>query len=139
MFVTPEYNEASAVLLKHAIRVVARDWRSKAAGFVGYGAQGAVRAIDDLRQALVGVGVAPVAPQVSLTLVPGFWKRSSFMPDARHAPDLHVLLDRVITWARALQTLRIALGQEREPTVPLATLRLGDPRFRGYGDRPSAR
>ncbi|MGZ8253841.1 MAG: NADPH-dependent FMN reductase [Burkholderiaceae bacterium] len=129
VFVTPEYNEASSAVLKQAINLVARDWRNKAAGFVGYGAQGAVGAVEDLRQALVAVGAATVAPQVSLTLVPGFWKPSSFMPDARHAPDMQALLEQVITWARALQTVRVAVGQERDPTAPVTRLRLDDMRF----------
>jgi NAD(P)H-dependent FMN reductase len=123
VFVTPEFNQASSAALRSAIEVVARDWRNKAAGFVGYGAQGATRAVEDLRQVLAAVGVATVAPQVSLTLVPEFWSRSSFVPDARHAPELHALLERVITWARALKTVRVAIGQEREPGPAIASWR----------------
>lgn len=123
VFVTPEFNQASSAAVKSAIEVVARDWRNKAAGFVGYGAQSATRAVEDLRQALAAVGVATVAPQVSLTLVPEFWSRSAFVPDARHAPEVHVLLEQVIAWARALKTVRIAIGQEREPGPAIASWR----------------
>ena len=130
VFVTAEYNEASSAVLKDAIDLVARDWRSKAAGFVGYGAEGAVRAVEDLRQSLDAVGVATIGPQVSLTLAPGFWTPASFVPAARHVPDLHALLDQVITFARALRTVRIAVGQERETTTSLGGSRLDDMRFR---------
>ena len=129
VFVTPEYNEGSSAVLKQAIQLVARDWRNKPAGFVGYGARGGVRAVEDLRKVLVDVGVATVEPQLSLTLVPGFWKPSSFLPAARHAPDMHALFEQVITWARALQTVRVAVGQERAPTASLRGPGL-DMRFR---------
>jgi len=109
VFVTPETVVSSSATLRSAIDLVADDWRDKAAGFVGYGAQGAARAVEDLRQALAGVGAATVAPPVSLTLVPQPWRRLSFVPNARHAPELHVLLERVVTWASALKSSRMAL------------------------------
>ena len=129
VFVTAEYNEASSAVLKDAIHLVARDWHNKAAGFVGYGARGALRAVEDLRQSLDAVGVATIGPQISLTLAPSFWTAASFVPAARHAPDLHALLDQVITWARALRTVRIAVGQKRDTTASLRWSRLEDMRF----------
>lgn len=126
VFVTPEYNHASSSALRSAIDVVAGEWRNKAAGFVGYGAQGAVRAVEDLRQALAAAGVATVAPQVSLTLVPDFGSRSSFAPDPRHAAETHALLEQVISWAHALKAVRDAMRQEPASTAALArTARAG--------------
>ena len=116
VFVTPEYNEASAAVMKQAIRLVAPEWRSRPVGFVGYGAEGAMSAVEDLRRALAQVGAATVGPEVALTLVPGYWSRASFVPDARHAPELNVLLDRVASWARALQTVRTAVCRRDEAT-----------------------
>jgi NAD(P)H-dependent FMN reductase len=113
VFVTPEYVPSSSAALRTAIGLAADDWSDKAAGFVGYGAQGAARAVEDLRQALAGVGVASVAPPVSLTLVPRPWRRLSFVPAARHAPEVHVLLERVVTWASALKSSRMALADAR--------------------------
>jgi hypothetical protein len=92
--------------------------------------RGALRAVEDLRQSLDAVGVATIGPQISLTLAPSFWTAASFVPAARHAPDLHALLDQVITWARALRTVRIAVGQKRDTTASLRWSRLEDMRFR---------
>ncbi|HUP08562.1 MAG TPA: NAD(P)H-dependent oxidoreductase [Caldimonas sp.] len=109
VFVTPEYLLSASAGVKAAIDVVARDWHNKVAGFVGYGAQGAGHAVEDLRRALAAVGVATVAPAVALTLVPHFGGRTPFMPDEAHVPELDALLDQVISWANALQAVRLAI------------------------------
>jgi NAD(P)H-dependent FMN reductase len=128
VFVTPEYHERSAASLRAAIHAVARDWRNKPAGFVGYGALGAARAVMDLRQALSAVGVAPVTPRVALTLVQDVWNRSSFVPDPLDAHEVHGLLAQLIGCAGDLKTVRIAIGQQREP-VPSPGFRADDRRF----------
>jgi NAD(P)H-dependent FMN reductase len=129
VFVTPEYALSSSAALRTAIDLVAADWRDKAAGFVGYGAQRAVHAVEDLRQALAGVGVAALTPHVALTLVPERWRRSSFVPDARHASEVHVLLERVITWAAVLKNARIARAEESDHTGGLSMQRAVGQRF----------
>jgi NAD(P)H-dependent FMN reductase len=113
VFVTPEYLLSPPAAFRTAIDLVADDWSDKAAGVVAYGAQGSARAAENLRQALAAVGVATVAPHVALTLVAQPWRRFSFVPDARHAPELHVLLERVISSASALRSLRTAHAGER--------------------------
>lgn len=114
VFVTPEYLMTASAAVKAAIDVVARDWQGKVAGFVGYGPLGAGRAIDDLRGALAAVGVATVAPSLALTLVPDVGSRAAFVPDAPHVPELHALLEQVISWARTLKSVRLAITAERE-------------------------
>ena len=128
IFVTPEYHERSAASLSNAIHVVARDWRNKPAGFIGYGALGAARAVAALRQALCAVGVATIEPRVALTLVQEFWNRSSFVPDPRDAQLVHELLERVIDCARDLKAVRIAIGQEPE-AAPSSGSRGDESRF----------
>ncbi len=49
IFVTPEYNHATSAALKNAIDFLFREWNNKAAGFVGYGGAGGVRAVENLR------------------------------------------------------------------------------------------
>jgi NAD(P)H-dependent FMN reductase len=50
VFVTPEYNGSIPGALKDAIDFLYAEWNDKAAGFVGYGIQGGVRAVEHLRQ-----------------------------------------------------------------------------------------
>ena len=45
VFVTPEYNHGTSAALKNAIDFLFREWNDKAAGFIGYGGAGGVRAV----------------------------------------------------------------------------------------------
>src|SRR6202045_3122383 len=49
IFVTPEYNHSTSAALKNAIDFLFHEWNNKAAGFVGYGGAGGVRAGEKLR------------------------------------------------------------------------------------------
>ena len=49
VFVTPEYNHGTSGALKNAIDFLFQEWNDKAAGFVGYGSAGGVRAVESLR------------------------------------------------------------------------------------------
>jgi len=49
IFVTPEYNHGTSAALKDGIDFLYTEWNNKAAGFVGYGGAGGVRAVENLR------------------------------------------------------------------------------------------
>jgi NAD(P)H-dependent FMN reductase len=106
VFVTPEYNHGPSGALKNAIDFLSKEWHNKAAGFVGYGAIGGARAIEQLRLVLSECQVATVRAQVGLSLHTDFENFSVFKPGAHHAAGVNALLDQVIAWSRALQPLR---------------------------------
>ena len=108
VFVTPEYNHAPSGALKNAIDYLYAEWNDKAAGFVGYGADGAVRAVEHLRQISANLKLADVRAQVSLSLFNDFKNFSEFAPDDRHLGAVTELLDQVVAWGGALKTLRAA-------------------------------
>ena len=58
VFVTPEYNHGISGALKNAIDFLFAEWNNKAAGFVGYGSAGGVRAVEHLRLVMAEVQVA---------------------------------------------------------------------------------
>ncbi|MER5422578.1 NADPH-dependent FMN reductase [Streptosporangium roseum] len=60
VFVTPEYNHSVPAALKNAIDFLYAEWNDKAAGFVGYGIQGGIRAVEHLRLTLAEVKIAGV-------------------------------------------------------------------------------
>src|SRR4026207_215391 len=60
IFVTPEYNHGISGALKNAIDFLFREWNNKAAGFVGYGSAGGVRAVESLRLVMGELMVADV-------------------------------------------------------------------------------
>jgi NAD(P)H-dependent FMN reductase len=62
--VTPEYNHSTSAALKNAIDFLFHEWNNKAAGFVGYGGAGGVRAVENLRLLMGEIEVADVRAQV---------------------------------------------------------------------------
>lgn len=106
VFVTPEYNHGTSGALKNAIDYLYREWNNKAAGFVGYGGAGGVRAVEQLRLVMGEIQVADVRAQVTLSLHTDFENFSVFKPGARQENAVNAMLDQVIAWGGALKTLR---------------------------------
>ncbi|NUR87370.1 MAG: NAD(P)H-dependent oxidoreductase [Nonomuraea sp.] len=106
VFVTPEYNHSVPAALKNALDFVYAEWNHKAAGFVGYGLYGGVRAVEHLRLVLAELRVATVRTQVGLSLHDDFAVPDAFTPGPRQRETLVTLLDDVVAWARALRTVR---------------------------------
>lgn len=106
VFVTPEYNHGPSGALKNAIDFIYREWNNKAAGFVGYGSAGGVRAVEQLRLILAEVQIATVRNQVALSLFTDFENFSVFKPDDHHEKSLSQMLDQLAAWSRAMKTLR---------------------------------
>ncbi len=106
VFVTPEYNHGISGALKNAIDFVYREWNNKAAGFVGYGSAGGVRAVESLRLVMGELQVADVRNQVMLSLFTDFENFSVFKPASHHEKSLTNMLDQLIAWSGALKSLR---------------------------------
>src|SRR5947208_4114273 len=106
VFVTPEYNHGTSGALKNAIDFLFKEWNNKAAGFVGYGGAGGVRAVEHLRLVMAEVQVATVRNQVALSLITDFENFATLKPDPRHEKSVDAMLDQVLAWGGALQPLR---------------------------------
>jgi NAD(P)H-dependent FMN reductase len=107
VFVTPEYNHGISGALKNAIDFLFKEWNNKAAGFVGYGGAGGVRAVEHLRLVMAEVQVATVRNQVALSLVTDFEKYSKFKPAAHQEKSVNQMLDQLIAWSGAMKSLRV--------------------------------
>ena len=106
VFVTPEYNHSIPGALKNAIDYLYQEWNNKAAGFVGYGSAGGVRAVEQLRLVMGELQVADVRAQVMLSLFTDFENFTTFQPAPRHEQSLNTMLDQLIAWSGALKVLR---------------------------------
>lgn len=106
VFVTPEYNHGTSGALKNAIDFLYREWNNKAAGFVAYGSAGGVRAVEHLRLVMGELMVADVRAQVMLSLYTDFENFTTFKPAPHHEKSVQTMLDQVIAWGTALQTVR---------------------------------
>ncbi|MEV0619399.1 NAD(P)H-dependent oxidoreductase [Nonomuraea sp. NPDC050404] len=105
LIVTPEYNNSYPGGLKNALDFLYTEWNNKVAGFVGYGVDGAPRAISHLRHVLGLLSVATVSNQVGLSIHTDF--ADGFKPADHHEDRLNLVLDQVHAWGTALQPLRV--------------------------------
>jgi len=110
VFVTPEYNHGTCGALKNAIDFLFKEWNDKAAGFVGYGGSGGVRAVESLRLVMGELKVADVRAQVQLSLFTDFEKFSIFKPGPTKEKSVNDMLDEVIRWGAALKNVREAVA-----------------------------
>ena len=110
IFVTPEYNHATSAALKNAIDFLFHEWNNKAAGFVGYGGAGGVRAVANLRLVMGEIKIADVRAQVALSMFTDFENFTTFKPHEHHDKAVHLMADEVIAWGGALKALRGTLS-----------------------------
>ena len=106
VFVTPEYNHSTSGALKNAIDFLYREWNDKAAGFVGYGGVGGTRAVENLRLVMGEIKMADVRAQVALSLYNDFENFSTFKPRPQQEAAVNAMLDDLVPWGQALQTMR---------------------------------
>jgi NAD(P)H-dependent FMN reductase len=103
VFVTPEYNASIPGVLKNAIDYLGAEWGGKAAGFVGYGMEGGVRAVAHLRVVLSDLKVSDVQPAVELTLPEDFENFSVFTPRESQEKQVLAVLDALLPEAARLK------------------------------------
>ena len=108
VFVTPEYNHSTSAALKNAIDFLYAEWNNKAAGFVSYGLQGGLRAVEHLRQVMTELQVAHVQAQVALSIHTDFENYTQFAPAPHQEPALEDMLDQLVAWSTAMRGLRRA-------------------------------
>lgn len=108
VFIVAEYNHGITGALKNAIDYLYSEWTNKSAGFVSYGSAGGVRAVEHMRGVLGEMQIADVRNSVQLSLITDFEHYSTFRPHARHEQEVEAMLDQVVSWAKALETVRFA-------------------------------
>lgn len=123
VFVTPGYNYSVPAALKNAIDFLFAEWNDKAAGFVGYGLQGGIRAVEHLRLVMSEVKVADVRSAVALSLFTDFeitdmTEPGVCAPAGHHEPLLIRMLDEILPWAQALRALRETVATEAPTSSP---------------------
>ena len=96
----------SAKIASFTIDYLFHEWKNKAAGFVGYGGAGGIRAVENLRLVMGELMVADVRAQVALSLYTDFENFEAFKPAPHQEKSVHDVLDQVIAWGGALRSLR---------------------------------
>lgn len=81
---------------KNAVDSLGSEWFGKTVGFVAYGADGGVRAVEQWRQIVANFQMLDVRAQVSLSLFAEFGA-DGFTPLERRVGELAALFDQLIT------------------------------------------
>lgn len=105
IWVTAEYNHGVPGAFKNAFDSIYPEWAHKAVGFVSYGADAGVRAVEQWRGIVANARMVAVRAQVSFGLFTDFGD-DGFAPLERRAGELTTLVEQVTAMTRSLQAHR---------------------------------
>lgn len=106
IFITQEYNHSITGALKNAIDSAREEWFDKAAGIISYGSTGGVRAAEHLRQIMGEQQVAVVRTNPAFNIFTDFENFTKFAPAEYNLAPIDEMLTQLISWSKALQTIR---------------------------------
>ena len=119
IFVTPEYNFGPAAVLKNAIDWVYPEWHRKAASFVSYGSMSGVRSVQQLRENVIELQLAPIRSSVHIpvaTLLAHYQGGDVDAGLAALEAPAGTMIDDLLWWTAALKAARV--GASRPATDP---------------------
>jgi NAD(P)H-dependent FMN reductase len=111
IFTAAEYNHGPTAVLKNAIDYAANEWNKKPAGFIGYGAVGGARAVEQLRMHAVELQMAPVKSAVHISWGDFLAVRQDEkkLEEIEHLNQAATaLINDIVWWAKALKVARQA-------------------------------
>ncbi|MGE5612741.1 MAG: NADPH-dependent FMN reductase [Bacillota bacterium] len=123
VMVTPEYNHSTSAALKNGLDYLFGEWNNKSVGFISYGSNGGVRAVEQLRCMAGELMLADVRSAVALPFAAEFKEMRDFTPSDGAVNALDDMLDQVTLWARALKPCRT----DSESGGPDSTVPVEDP------------
>ena len=109
--ISPEYNHGYSAVLKNAFDYTQPEWKNKPVGFVSYGGAGGARAIEQLRQVVIELQMAPIRNSLNI-----FWPqymevskekvgaKPSALDTMKDASDKFI--EQLLWWASALKNWR---------------------------------
>ena len=106
VFIVQEYNHSLSAALKNALDFANDAWHNKAAGIVSYGSTGGARASEHVRGICGELMIADVRTHPTLSLFTDFVNMSEFKPQELHLDNVNMMLEQVISWSKALKTVR---------------------------------
>jgi NAD(P)H-dependent FMN reductase len=111
IIVTPEYNHGYPAELKNALDYLSKEWHRKPVAFISYGTVGGARSVQQLRQVVIDLRMAPLAaavhilgePLAKLKNAPMLVPAELFEPYAQRATKL---ITEILWWGNALKNAR---------------------------------
>jgi NAD(P)H-dependent FMN reductase len=107
LVVTPEYNHGYPAALKNGFDYAYTGWNRKPVGFVSYGgSSGGVRAVQQLRQVVVELQMAPLREEVNIPFVGRALDETGAPKEEFPRKRLETLLGELEWWAATLKAGR---------------------------------
>ncbi|HLW92940.1 MAG TPA: NADPH-dependent FMN reductase [Roseiarcus sp.] len=109
IFVSAEYNRGVPAVLKNALDYAYPEWNRKAAAYIGYGAVGGARAIEQLRLISVELQMAPMRTGVHIQGADfmAVWRQGKPISELEYLkPNADAMLDELAWWTNALKAAR---------------------------------
>ena len=110
IIVSPEYNHGYSAVLKNALDYVKKEWENKPVSFVSYGSAGGARAVEQLRQVVIELQMAPMKYAIHM-----MWDViAAIMQDPSQNPAVFEqfntradgMVDQLVWWGNALKAAR---------------------------------
>lgn len=109
LLVTCEYNHGVPAPLKNALDTLFAEWRNKPVGFLGYGAMGGARVIEQLVATTVNLEMLPQNASGKGTHIMLFQcldENGRFVATERHERSLRKNLENLKKWSRIMKKIR---------------------------------
>jgi NAD(P)H-dependent FMN reductase len=109
IIVTAEYNRGAPAVLKNALDYAYPEWNRKAVAFVGYGAVGGARAVEQLRLIAIELQMAPIRTGVHIQGADfmAVWRQGKPISELEYLkPNAEAMLDELVWWTNALRVAR---------------------------------
>ncbi len=108
VFITPEYNHGYPAVLKNAIDYLNHEWKHKPVGFISYGVNQGVRAVEQLCQVLRVLKMVPIStlPHVGFNIITEIDSQGNLLVHEGKAPAAQNMLDELKWWSEALSIAR---------------------------------
>lgn len=106
VIIAPEYNHGYPAVLKNALDYPYSEWNNKPVGFVSYGGVSGARSVEQLRQVVIELQMAPIRNAVHISGVWQAFDEKGQPKDTKLNGFASGFLDQLIGWANALQAMR---------------------------------
>jgi NAD(P)H-dependent FMN reductase len=107
IIVTPEYNHGYPAVLKNALDNIYGEWSRKPVGFVSYGSVSGARSVEQLRQVVIELEMAPIRNAVHVP--PDMFRAVKAGTPDPFEPlkgSAEKFFDQLLWWGRALRAAR---------------------------------
>lgn len=118
IILTPEYNHGYPAVLKNALDHAYTEWNKKPVSFIGYSTSqmAASRAIEQLRQVVIELQLAPIRDTVYISKVKDAFDEKGNLLNLNLNNNLEKMLEQLMWWGNALKNAKVKTSLLKEKT-----------------------